>query len=258
MVSDNFTKWVEAFPARNNTPSATAKILVEHIFSWWGIPKEIHSDHSQHFIGEVTKGVCKALGIKQKLHIMGYFQKPNSAEGPNQPLKTALRKLVSQQRKDWDHKLPLTLLALRGALASQTPPPKFPPARDPKILEHWWQGGEPPDEMQPRVLMDRWVQDMLRTVSATYHQLASGQEANIPKMDKQLGVLLRPVEWNTGDLVIYRRVREKNQELEPQWMGPVRVVNKASPSVYQVEIRKGAKREEKWFHSSQLKAWKGN
>lgn len=259
VVSDIFTKWVEAFPARNNTASATAKILVEHIFSQWGIPKEIHSDHGQRFIGEVTKGVCQALGIKQKLHITGHFQKPMSAEGPNQILKTALRKLVSQQRKDWDRKLPLTLLALRGALASQTcSPPKFPPARDPKLLEHWWRGGEPPDEMQPRVLMDRWVQDMLRTVSATYHQLASVQETHIPKLDKQLGVLLRPMEWNTGDLVIYRGVREKNQVLEPQWMGPVRVVNKASPSVYQVEIRKGAKRQEKWFHSSQLKAWKGN
>ncbi|GAB0187988.1 protein NYNRIN-like [Grus japonensis] len=259
VISDNFTKWVEAFPARNNTASATAKILVEHIFSRWGIPKEIDSDHGQRFIGEVTKGVCQALGIKQKLHITGHFQKPGSAEGPNQPLKMALRKLVNQQRKDWDQKLPLVLLALRGAVASQAPSPqKLPPARDLKLLGHWWQRGEPPDELQPRVLTDRWVQDVLRTVSATYHQLASVQDTNIPKMDKQLGVLLHPVEWNMGDLVMYRGVREKNEVLGPQWMGPVRVVNKASPSMYQVEIRKGAKRQEKWFHSSQLKAWKGN
>ncbi|XP_072718425.1 protein NYNRIN-like [Ciconia boyciana] len=259
VISDNFTKWVEAFPARNNTASATAKILVEHVFSRWGVPKEIDSDHGQRFVGEVTKGVCQALGIKQKLHIMGHFQKPGSVEGHNQLLKTALRKLVNQQRKDWDEKLPLVLLALRGAVASHTPSPqKLPPARDPKLPGHWWQRGEPPDELQPRVLTDRWVQDMLRTVSAMYHQLASVQETNIPKMDKQLGMLLRPMEWNTGDLVTYRGVREKNQVLGPQWMGPVRVVNKASPSMYQVEIRKGAKRQEKWLHSSQLKAWKGN
>lgn len=180
-------------------------------------------------------------------------------EGPNQTLKMALKKIINQQRKDWDQKLPLVLLALRGAVASHVPsPPKMAPARDPKMLEHWCQRGAPPDELQPRVLTDRWVQDMLRTVSDTYHQLASVQEANIHKMDKQLGVLLRPMEWNTGDLVSYRGVREKNQELGPQWMGPVRVVNKASSSMYQVEIRKGAKRQEKWFHSSQLKAWKGN
>lgn len=259
VISDNFTKWVEAFPARNNTASATAKILVEHVFSQWGVPKEIDSDHGQRFVGEVTKGVCQALGIKQKLHITGHFQKPGSAEGPNQPLKTALRKLVNQQRKDWDQKLPLVLLALRGAMASHVPSPqKLPPATDSKLPGHWWQRGEPPDELQPRVLTDRWVRDMLRTVSATYHQLALVQETNIPKMDKQLGVLLRPAEWNTGDLVTYRGVREKNQVLGPQWMGPVRVVNKASPSMYQVEIRKGAKRQEKWLHSSQLKAWKGN
>lgn len=259
VISDNFTKWVEAFPARNNTASATAKILVEHVFSRWGVPKEINSDRSQRFVGEVTKGVCQALGIKQKLHITGHFQKPGSVEGPNQLLKTALRKLVNQQRKDWDQKLPLILLALRGAAASHVPSPqKLPPARDPKLPGHWWQRGEPPDELQPRVLTDRWVQDTLRTVCAMYHQLALVQETNIPKMDKQLGVLLHPGEWNTGDLVTYRGVREKNQVLAPQWMGPVRVVNKASPSIYQVEIRKGAKRQEKWLHSSQLKAWKGN
>lgn len=259
VISDNFTKWVEAFPARNNMASTTAKILVEHIFSRWGIPKEIYSDHGQHFIGEVTKGVCQALGVKQKLHIMGHFQKAGSAEGPNQPLKMALRKLMNQQRKDWDQKLPLVLLALRGAMASQVPSPqKLPPARDPSLLGHWWQRGEPPDELQPRVLMDRWVQNILRTVLATYHQLTSVQETNIPKIDKQLGALLRPVEWNTGDLVMYRGVTEKNQVLGPQWMGPVRVVNKASPSMYQVEVRNRAKRQEKWLHSSQLKAWKGN
>ncbi|OPJ70774.1 hypothetical protein AV530_017149 [Patagioenas fasciata monilis] len=201
VISDNFTKWVEAFPARNNMASTTAKILVEHIFSRWGIPKEIYSDHGQHFIAEVTKGVCQALGVKQKLHIMGHFQKASSAEGPNQPLKMALRKLMNQQRKDWDQKLPLVLLALRGAMASQAPSPqKLPPARDPNLLGHWWQRGEPPDELQPRVLMDRWVQDILRTVLTTYHQLTSVQETNIPKIDKQLGALLRPVEWNTGDL----------------------------------------------------------
>lgn len=259
VISDTFTKWVEAFPARNNTASAAAKILVEHVFSRWGVPKEINSDHGQRFVGEVSKGVCQALGIKQKLHITGHFQKPDSMEGPNQTLKTALRKLVNHQRKDWDQKLPLVLMALRGAMASHMPSPqKLPPARDPKLLDHWWQRGEPPDELQPRVLTDRWVQDTLRTVSAMYHQLASVQEANIHKIDKQLGALLRPVEWNMGDLVTYRGVREKNQVLGPQWMGPVRVVNKASPSMYQVEIRKGAKRQEKWFHSSQLKAWKGN
>uniref|UniRef100_A0A8B9C7G2 Gypsy retrotransposon integrase-like protein 1 n=1 Tax=Anser brachyrhynchus TaxID=132585 RepID=A0A8B9C7G2_9AVES len=96
VISDNFTKWVEAFPARNNTASATAKILVEHVFSRWGVPKEIDSDHGQRFVGEVSKGVCQALGIKQKLHITGHFQKPGSMEGPNQTLKTALRKLVNQ------------------------------------------------------------------------------------------------------------------------------------------------------------------
>ncbi|XP_068799027.1 protein NYNRIN-like [Struthio camelus] len=259
VITDNFTRWVEAFPARNNTASTTAKILVEHVFSRWGVPKEIDSDHGQRFIGEVTKGVCQALGIKQKLHITGHFQKPGSAEGPNQTLKTALRKLVNQQRKDWDQKLPLVLLALRGAVAShRISPQKLTPGRDPKVPGHWWQRGEPPDDLQPRVLTDRWIQEMLKTVSATYHQLALAQEASVPKMDKQLGALLRPMEWNTGDLVMYRGVREKNQVLGPQWMGPVRIVNKASPTMYQVEIRKGKKRQEKWLHSSQLKAWKGN
>ncbi|XP_068023761.1 protein NYNRIN-like [Melanerpes formicivorus] len=259
VISDNFTNWVQAFPARNNTASAAAKILVEHIFSQWGVPKQIDSDHGQRFIAEVTKEVCQALGIKQKLHITGHFQKPGLAEGPSQPLKAALRKLVNQQKKNWDQKLPLVLLALRGAMASQVSPAhKLSPAGDPKLPGEWWQSGELPDELQPRVLMDRWVQNMLRTVLATYHQLASGQDINIPKVDKQLGALLRPLEWNTGDLVMYRAVSEKNQVLGPKWLGPVRVVNKASPSTYQVEVRKGAKRQEKWLHSSQLKAWKGN
>lgn len=35
---DAFTKWVEAYPTRNNTVTTTARVLLEQTFSRFGLP----------------------------------------------------------------------------------------------------------------------------------------------------------------------------------------------------------------------------
>lgn len=78
-------------------------------------------------------------------------------------------------------------------------------------------------------------------------------------MDAKLSNKWKTTEWNVGDKVAYKWFSETGHVLSPRWVGPVPVINKASPTVYQLQIAgfKGRKWD-KWFHSSQLKQWKGN
>lgn len=43
-IVDSFTKWVEAFPTKNNTVVTTAKVLVNQVIPRGGIPLEMEAD----------------------------------------------------------------------------------------------------------------------------------------------------------------------------------------------------------------------
>lgn len=76
-------------------------------------------------------------------------------------------------------------------------------------------------------------------------------------MDKWLGDTLNIKEWQIGDKLLYSYYSEKGNVLSPKWVGPVTVVNKARLTVYQLELKGKKKCSFKWFHSFQLKEWRG-
>lgn len=75
-------------------------------------------------------------------------------------------------------------------------------------------------------------------------------------MDRKLEHV-KVVEWDVGDKVLYKYYSDKGHALSPRWVGLPAIVKKARSNVYQIEIPNKKKRHVKWFHSSQLKPWKG-
>jgi len=49
LISDCFTKWVEAFPIRNFRTKTVAGILVDQVISRFGVPSELHTDQGRNF-----------------------------------------------------------------------------------------------------------------------------------------------------------------------------------------------------------------
>ncbi|XDV17752.1 hypothetical protein PO909_023571 [Leuciscus waleckii] len=48
-----FTKWVECLPAPNDTAQTTAYLLMNHIFSRFGLPLRVNSDRGTHFTADI-------------------------------------------------------------------------------------------------------------------------------------------------------------------------------------------------------------
>ncbi|KAJ8352113.1 hypothetical protein SKAU_G00235890 [Synaphobranchus kaupii] len=48
-VTDMFTKWVECLPAPRDTAESTAVLLMNHVFTHWGLPQSVNSDRGTHF-----------------------------------------------------------------------------------------------------------------------------------------------------------------------------------------------------------------
>ena len=67
VVSDLFTKWVEAFAIKETSVEVVhvARILVDEVICRYGVPQSLHSDQGRNFCGHVVQSLCDMLGIKR-------------------------------------------------------------------------------------------------------------------------------------------------------------------------------------------------
>ncbi len=57
-----FTKWIECLPAPGDTEETKACLLMNHIFSRFGLPLRVNSDRGTHFTTEIMQEVWKHKG----------------------------------------------------------------------------------------------------------------------------------------------------------------------------------------------------
>ncbi len=89
----------------------TTVLLLNHVFSRWGLPLSVDSDRGTHFTSSVMYDI---LGVEVKFHIPHHPQSSGQAERVNRTIVSMLKKYVSSHGKDWDIKLPLVLMAIRS------------------------------------------------------------------------------------------------------------------------------------------------
>jgi transposase InsO family protein len=65
VITDQFTKWAEAFAVPDQSSETTARTLLEEFISRFGAPLEIHTDQGRNFQSEMFRNLCKLLGVTQ-------------------------------------------------------------------------------------------------------------------------------------------------------------------------------------------------
>ncbi len=110
-----FTQWIECHPTPNDTAETTACLLMNHIFSRFGLPLRVNPDRGTHFTAEIMQEVWKLLGIQAKLHISHHPISSGQVEWANRTVVSMLKKYVATNQKDWDIKLPRVLMAAQGS-----------------------------------------------------------------------------------------------------------------------------------------------
>ena len=63
VVSDYFTKWVEAFAMPNMEAATVANVVANEVVARFGVPSAIHSDQGKQFEGKVFTEMCRVLNI---------------------------------------------------------------------------------------------------------------------------------------------------------------------------------------------------
>ena len=120
VVTDLFTKWVEAFPIHDTTSATLATVLVDQFISRYGVPVVLHSDQGANLCSEVIKTICKLLGMDQTRTSAYHPQGNGKVERFNRMLEAMLAKNVKDNQRDWDQWLQKVLFAYRTSLHETT------------------------------------------------------------------------------------------------------------------------------------------
>ena len=108
---DYFTKWPEVFAVPNQKAETIARLLVEFVTSWHGVPELLLSDRGPNFLSELVNEVCGLVGTV-KINTAGYHpQCDGLVEKFNSTIINMLSKCVEKHGRDWDDHLPYLLFA---------------------------------------------------------------------------------------------------------------------------------------------------
>ena len=67
---DYFTKWTKAMPIVKSNDEIATHFLFNQIISWFGIPKELFTDHGRHFQNKMMEEFPSKLGYSKSTPLL--------------------------------------------------------------------------------------------------------------------------------------------------------------------------------------------
>ena len=94
VITDLFTKWVDAFPLKDTTATTVATTMLNEVICRYGVPSGLHSDQGANLCSSVIHSLCELLGIATT-RISAYHPEGNGQVVPfNCTLQSILAKTV--------------------------------------------------------------------------------------------------------------------------------------------------------------------
>lgn len=101
VVTDHYTRYAQAFPAKNQKALTVAKILVEKYFIHYGLPVRIHSDQGRDFESRLIRELLTTLGIRKSRTTPYHPQGDPQPERFNRTLLAMLATLGQEKKRSW-------------------------------------------------------------------------------------------------------------------------------------------------------------
>ena len=101
VVGDYFTRWMEAYPIKNQEAGTAAQKLVDHVFCRLGIPEQLHSDQGKQFESKLVQELCKILKISKTRTTAYHPQCDGLVEHFNRTLQDMIATMTADHPFDW-------------------------------------------------------------------------------------------------------------------------------------------------------------
>jgi hypothetical protein len=221
---DYFTKWPEAYTIPNKAASTVTEALVTNFFCHFGALQELHSDHGCNFECHLLQETLQHLEVS-KTHIKPMHpQLDGMMKQYIKMVEKHLQKVTVSHQRDWDMRLPISLLAYR---VSTHDTKSLTPA-NPAFRKEF----RPSCDLLFRVTTNKKHLIINHVAKphgpATQHpQLCPSTSEAGDKMKVLYNCLVNSTGYQEGDqtwLYCPTCTKGKSPKLQPSWEGPHRVV----------------------------------
>ena len=224
VITDLFSRWVEAFAIGSSDTSVILRLLEQEVFPRWGYPRAILSDNGPQFTSKKWMDACEHW--KSQLWTTPiYHPRANPTERRNQEIKKGLRlHLQDKKHKDWDLQLPklFSLRTRRNAATGYTPSQTL-----------LGQNLQRPGEWAFRHLADISEEKTNRVKRIQQHQAKYQQKyasTGNQKPQYQSG------DWvYTKNHVLSRKIDGFHAGFAPVWEGPFLITGHLGGDIYQID-----------------------
>ena len=256
---DMFTRWAFAIPIRKHDAITVAHVLVDKVFSIFGMPAQLLTDRGPEFESGLMRELCRVLEI-QKLRTTAYKPSSNgTVERYHRTLNGFLGKVISENQRDWDQWIPAVLAAYHASRHEAT---GFSPnflvlgreVRMPLDLVY----GAPEEDVEPKtydeIVMERWTRQREAFELARRH---IGRAAERSKQYYDLKV--KPKKFDIGDWIwVYnpRRFVGRSPKWQRLYTGPFLVVGKLG--AVNLIVQRSSKANKQVIHVDKAKLCSGD
>lgn len=244
VVVDYFTRWVELFPLKSTTSTDIANILMNEVFSRYGLPKHIVSDNGPQLISNLLKDFCDTLNIKQNL-TANYHPQSNMTERVNRTLKPLIAIYAQRHYNSWDTEIQKLAFAIRTAVNETTgeTPAFMMFGRDPRGPLDLLVGEtiESPNsiEVNHETIQD-YKKRLIYNLRSAFTAVREHAEIEKIRQKRKYDQRTSQRQYHEGDLVWVEIPRAQIGEnpmggkLRPQYEGPCRLIKQSSPNTFTV------------------------
>ena len=237
VVSDYFTRWVDAFALKSTEATHVAEVLVNRFISIFGVPLQLHSDRGSNFQSKVFQEVCNLLGIQKTRTTARRPQSDGMVERANRTIQNMIASYVSDKQDDWDDHLPLLMLAYRSSVHETI-------GVSPAMMMFGRELTLPIDLAVGRPVKDDRVSAtdyayQLEEKLLDVHKFAR-RHLNIASdsMKRRYDLKTKFVEYQIGDPVWYFKPRRRvgfSPKFQGDWKGPMVVTERLNNVLYRVK-----------------------
>lgn len=240
VMTDSFSKWVEARPTKDQSARTAAQILFEEVISRFGAPRTLVSDRGSAFMSQLFSTLSKFWGIKVS-HTSPYHPETNAAcERFNGFIGEKLRTMVNTNQDNWDLLLPAVLMAYRGTPATRST--DFSPfyvlfGQEMRLpIDNCFSREDvlPPPLSTYVDNLQKQYQQVREIAKANLEERARTSKASYDRLKN-----VKPSSFVVGDLVLMQNKQVPvgfSAKLTPKRKGPYRIVGVHSNDTYTVQL----------------------
>ncbi|CAF3796274.1 unnamed protein product [Rotaria sp. Silwood1] len=242
VVVDYFTRWIELFPMRTTTSMDIAQILINEVFSRYGLPKYILSDNGPQFVSNVFEDFCRSFRIEQKF-TANYHPQGNMSERVNRTLKPLIAIFAQRSPHSWDKEIQKLAFAIRTSINETTgdTPAFLMFGRDPRTPLDLIVG-DPirglPSTIGEQTQVHNYRRNLINNLHAAFDLVHEHSEVEKWNQKVKYDRHTTQRRFEVGDLVWVANTTARlgdhlvRGKLQPRYQGPCRVVKQLNPSTF--------------------------